>query len=101
MALGVLPSGLVTKQQAYRRRERVAVARALLGHQSVPAGRLTTPADDAGRGAAALGLVCAGLSTPARADSPAIGIDGVRTWKEAAFNAVRILRASDADAARW
>jgi hypothetical protein len=48
-----------------------------------------------------LGLVCAGLSTPARADSPAAGFDGVRTWNEAAFSAVRVLRASDADSARW
>ena len=48
-----------------------------------------------------LGLIGAGLSTPVRADSPAVGFDGVRTWNESAFSAVRALRASDADAARW
>jgi len=48
-----------------------------------------------------LGLVGAGLSAPARADAPTAGFDGVRGWNEAAFTAVRALRASDADAARW
>src|SRR5690349_14146429 len=48
-----------------------------------------------------LGLLCATLSTPARAGSPAVGLDGVRSWNESAFTAVRALRAGDADAARW
>ncbi|MEU8231166.1 vanadium-dependent haloperoxidase [Actinoplanes sp. NPDC048967] len=52
--------------------------------------------------AATAGLLLAGLTTPARADSgPAAGFDGVRAWNEAAFQAVRTTRASDADAARW
>ena len=48
-----------------------------------------------------VGLVGAGLTTPAAADSPAVGFDGVRAWNESAFDAVRAVRASDADAARW
>ncbi|MFB9363353.1 vanadium-dependent haloperoxidase [Actinoplanes nipponensis] len=48
-----------------------------------------------------LGLVCTGLGAPARAGAPARGFDGVRGWNEAALQAVRALRASDADAARW
>ncbi|MFC6607526.1 vanadium-dependent haloperoxidase [Amorphoplanes digitatis] len=48
-----------------------------------------------------IGMVGAGLSTPAVADGPAVGFDGVRTWNESALGAVRALRAGDADAARW
>ncbi|GLW35495.1 vanadium-dependent haloperoxidase [Actinoplanes regularis] len=48
-----------------------------------------------------IGLAGAGLSVPAAADGHAVGFDGVRTWNESAFNAVRALKATDADAARW
>jgi hypothetical protein len=70
--------------------------------------------------AVTLGLVCAGTGVPAHAGGsaagvsagaaagvsagaggPAAGSEAVRTWNEAAFGAVRALRAGDADAARW
>jgi membrane-associated phospholipid phosphatase len=48
-----------------------------------------------------LGLIGVGPPAPARADTAAAGFDGVRGWNEAALTAVRALRATDADAARW
>jgi hypothetical protein len=45
-----------------------------------------------------LGLLGAGVGVPAGATGP--DIDGIRTWNELALDAVRTLRATDADAAR-
>jgi membrane-associated phospholipid phosphatase len=47
-----------------------------------------------------LGLVAAGTGAPVRADSAPPDVDAVRVWNEFALGAVRVTRATDADAAR-
>jgi membrane-associated phospholipid phosphatase len=47
-----------------------------------------------------VGLVGAGTAVPAVAQSARVDIDSVRGWNELALNAVRVTRATDADAAR-
>jgi hypothetical protein len=49
---------------------------------------------------AVLSLVATGVGAPARATSVEPDLDGVRVWNELALDAVRLNRATDADAAR-